>query len=323
MHEVLLANPTGKPWCTGLAIAREAMAGPWPEGDLALSVTGLGVTPLLLAGGLQSSLDEIAAQKALAAFALTEPDAGSDAAALTTRAVRDGRGYQLHGVKRFISLGDEALFLTVFARTGEGNITAFLVRRAQPEIQTTMLENAGGEALYSIEFDGARTEAIVGLEGEGLRLALTTLGFFRASVGAQGIGIGRQALRLALARAASRRQFNRSIGSFGEVQSLLVESYLALLTARSVVRDAADRLDAGEEASQLSSAAKILGTEAGSRAADAAVAIFGGEGVLRDGPVFRLLERSRAPRIYEGANELQRHLVARWLLRQTDPLEEA
>lgn len=321
IDDVLLAG--GRPWCTGLAIAREALAGVWPEGDLALSVTGLGMTPLLLAGNGTAPVEEARRAKALWAFALTEPNAGSDPAGMEAAAVRDGPGFRIDGEKRFISLAGDALFLTVFARLSAAEKpSAFLVRREQDGVRTQLRENLGDHPVYAVQLDGAHAEAMVGDAGRGLTLAYGTLALFRPSVGAQGIGIGREALRLSLARARERRQFGRPIGEFGEVQGLLVESYLRLLAARAVVRQAAQFLDQGAPAAELSSAAKLLGTEAGFQAADAAVAVFGGAGVLEGSPALRLFALSRAPRLYEGANELQRHLIARWLLRQDDPFEE-
>jgi alkylation response protein AidB-like acyl-CoA dehydrogenase len=257
------------------------------------------------------------------AFALTEPDAGSDAAALSTRAELRDDHWVLTGTKRFISNAPAAGLYVVFARTGPEsgvkNLSAFVVPKDTPGLTGTPMHTLAPHVIGELRFEGCRVPADhrLGAAGDGWRIAMGTLDVFRASVGAQAVGLGQAALDLALAHARRRIQFGQPIVQFQAIQAKLADMATELRAARLLVYSAARLKDAGADRVTLESAmAKLFATEVAHRVVDQAVQIHGGAGVLRGSPIERLYREARAPRIYEGTSEIQRLIIARQLLRE-------
>jgi acyl-CoA dehydrogenase len=308
-----------------LCLVREELARTCLAAEELFAIQGLGSYPILLAGTESQKaryLPALARGDEVPAFALTEPDAGSDAAALATRAERDGDAWRLTGVKRFISNAPVADLYVVFAKTasdrGTKGISAFLVPAGTPGLSGTPMRTLAPHVIGELAFDGCRlpADSLLGGEGEGWRVAMGTLDVFRASVGAQAVGLARAALDLALAHARGRVQFGQPLAQFQLVQAKLADMATELRAARLLVYSAARLKDAGAARVTLeSSMAKLYATEMASRVVDQAVQIHGGAGVLRGTPIERLYREARAPRIYEGTSEIQRLIIARQLLR--------
>jgi alkylation response protein AidB-like acyl-CoA dehydrogenase len=308
-----------------LCLIREELARTCLQAEELFAIQGLGSYPILLAGtDAQKAryLPALARGDQVPAFALTEPDAGSDAAALQTRAERDGDGWRLTGFKRFISNAPAADVYVVFAKTapdrGTKGISAFIVPGGTPGLSGTPMRTLAPHVIGELAFDGCRlpADSLLGGEGEGWRVAMGTLDVFRASVGAQAVGLARAALDLALAHARGRVQFGQPLARFQLVQAKLADMATELRAARLLVYSAARLKDAGAARVTLeSSMAKLYATEMASRVIDQAVQIHGGAGVLRGTPIERLYREARAPRIYEGTSEIQRLIIARQLLR--------
>jgi acyl-CoA dehydrogenase len=305
-------------------LAREALAAASPLADAVFALQGLGAVPILLAGdeALKARFAVPAlAGRAMAAFAMTEPGAGSDVAALATRAVRDGDGYVLDGVKAFISNAGIADFYTVFASTdpaaGGRGISAFVVPADAPGLRFARpYVLSSPHPLGEIAFEGCRVPAShrLGEEGRGFALGLKTLDRLRATVGAAACGMASRALAEALAHAQARRQFGKPLAEFQLVQEKLARMATDLAAARLLVYHAAHRADSGAARVTLEAAmAKSFATEAAQRIVDDAVQVLGGVGVLAAHPVDRLYRSVRALRIYEGTTEIQ-HLVVAGLL---------
>jgi acyl-CoA dehydrogenase len=308
-----------------LCLIREELARTCLQAEELFAIQGLGSYPILLAGtDAQKAryLPALARGDQVPAFALTEPDAGSDAAALGTRAERDGDGWRLTGVKRFISNAPAADVYVVFAKTapdrGTKGISAFIVPGETPGLSGTPMRTLAPHVIGELAFEGCRlpAESLLGEEGEGWRVAMGTLDVFRASVGAQAVGLAQAALDLALAHARGRVQFGQPLAGFQLVQAKLADMATELRASRLLVYSAARLKDAGTPRVTLeSSMAKLYATEMASRVVDQAVQIHGGLGVLRGTPIERLYREARAPRIYEGTSEIQRLIIARQLLR--------
>jgi acyl-CoA dehydrogenase len=308
-----------------LCVIREALARTCPAAEELFAIQGLGSYPILLAGTeaqKQHWLPGLARGEQVPAFALTEPEAGSDAAGLTTRAERGGDGWVLRGAKRFISNAPAADLYVLFAKTapdrGSKGISAFLVPRGTPGLSGTPLHTMAPHVIGELALDGCRVpaDALLGGENEGWAIAMATLDVFRASVGAQAVGLAQAALDLALAHARRRVQFGRPLAEFQLIQAKLADMATELRAARLLVYSAARLKDAGTARVTLeSSMAKLYATEMAHRVIDEAVQIHGGEGVLRGSPMERLYREARAARIYEGTSEIQRLIIARQLLR--------
>jgi acyl-CoA dehydrogenase len=322
-------------------LAREEIAYASPLADAVIAVQGLGARPLILEPREGDSrvdrtvLLESArtGAKVCFGFAVTEPDAGSDLSRIACEARRDGQDYVLSGTKAFISNAGLATHYTLFARTGEGKkgISCFLV--PADAARTELLELNAAHPVGVLRFDGARVpaSALVGAEGDGMKLALGTLDLFRPSVGAAAIGMGRRALDEALAHVEGRVQFGAPLAENAQVQALLADAATGLEAARLLVYRAAWLQDRGEPASGSergghgtttleSSQAKVAATEAAQRAIDTAVQLSGGLGVVRGRIVERLYRAVRALRIYEGASEVMRVVIARELRKRTPGL---
>ncbi|HXE57547.1 MAG TPA: acyl-CoA dehydrogenase family protein [Gemmatimonadales bacterium] len=310
----------------GCALLRETLAAASPLADAVFALQALGTTPILLAGSdeLRRRFAEPALRgRAMAAFAMTEPEAGSDVGAIATAAVRDGDGYVLHGGKTFISNAGIADFYTVFATTDPGRgsrgISCFVVPADAPGLRFVQpLVLSAPHPLGEIALEECRVPAShrLGAEGEGYKLGLATLDRLRPTVAAAACGMAERALREALAHAATRRQFGRPLAEFQLVQEKLARMAVDLAAARLLVYQAVWRRDRGAERTTLEAArAKAFATEAAQRIVDDAVQILGGRGVVAFHPVDRLYRAVRALRIYEGTTEIQHLIIAGELLR--------
>lgn len=257
----------------------------------------------------------------LGAFALTEPEAGSDAGGLRTVAVRDGDGYVLNGAKAFITNGGAAGVTIVMALTRKEprQISAFLVERGTPGLVVGKQERKlglKGSDTVSLSFEECRVPASsrLGAEGEGFRIAMTALDGGRIGIASQAIGIARAALSAACAYAKDRRQFGRPIGEFQAVQRMLADSVSELEAAQMLAYRAAFLKDRGGAYTREASMAKLFASEAGNRACHRAVQVFGGYGYVREYPAERHLRDIRVTTIYEGTSEIQRIVISRALL---------
>lgn len=311
-----------------LCLIRESLAYSSPLADLAFVMQGLGTYAISQAAPEHVRdfwVTRAAEGRAIAAFALTEPDAGSDVSALKTTAERDGDAWVINGKKRFISNAGVADFYTVFARTGtqtggRAELSAFVVGARMPGFsvveRTTMISP---HPIGEIAFDGCRVPAedMIGAEGDGFVLAMRTLDTFRASVGAAACGMARRALDESLRHALNRKQFGRLLAEHQLIQEKLADMITELDAARLLVYRAAYLKDTGTgRVSREASEAKLYATEAASRIIDQAVQIHGGAGLVQGSVVERLYRDVRALRIYEGTSEIQKLIIASQLLKE-------
>jgi acyl-CoA dehydrogenase len=319
-----VAAPHGTMDLRALVAVREALAYFSSLADTAFAMQGLGSHAVGRAGtDAQKNrwLPAVAGGEILAAFAVTEPEAGSDLAGVRTKAVPEGIVWRLRGVKTFISNAGIAGMYTVLARTGEGveprGLSMFLVDAEAPGISVKPLETIAPHPLGEVRFDGTPA-LLLGAEGDGYRLALATLDAFRPSVGAAACGLASRALDEALRWSQARRQFGRPLSDFQSIQMALAEMQVDLEAARLLVRRAAWAKDRGaERIAAEGAAAKLFATEAAQRIIDRAVQIHGGQGVMRGATVERLYREVRALRIYEGTSEIQKLVIARHMLKES------
>jgi acyl-CoA dehydrogenase len=311
----------------GCCLMREALGEASPLADAVFALQGLGTTPILLGGSpaqKQRWLAPIAEGKVMTAFAMTEPEAGSDVAAIATTARREGSGFVLNGTKTLISIAGIADLYTVFASTdrakGSKGISAFLVPADAPGLRF-----AGPQVLSAphplgeITFEDCRVpaEAMLGAEGRGYGLGLAALNRLRPTVAAAACGMAARALSESLAHVKLRRQFGSPLAQFQLVQQKLARMATDLTAARLLTYRAAYEKDQGQERITREAAmAKSFATEMAQRAVDDAVQLVGGRGVLADHPVDRLYRAVRALRIYEGTTEIQQLIIAGELLKQ-------
>jgi acyl-CoA dehydrogenase len=308
-------------------LIREALAAASPLADSVFALQCLGSTPISLAGGAEQRerwLPGVADGSLMAAFALTEPEAGSDAGGMQTRARRTEEGYEIDGGKVFITNAGIADFYSLFAVTGRredgrAEISCFVVPADAPG-----LEFVGPQVLSAphplgeLELTGCRVppESRLGAEGDGFKLAMRTLDRLRATVAAAACGMAQRALGEALAWARRRRQFGRPLADFQMTQQKLARMATDLEAARLLTYRAAWETDGGaERVTRQSAMAKSFATEAAQRIVDDAVQIHGGAGTLAASPVDLLYRSVRALRIYEGTTEVQHLVIARDLLR--------
>jgi alkylation response protein AidB-like acyl-CoA dehydrogenase len=313
-----------------LCLVREALAYRSPLADLAFVMQGLGTYAVSLAADEHVRdfwLERARAGKAIAAFALTEPEAGSDASAIQTTAARESGGYRIDGRKCFISNAGLADFYTVFARTGtrgdgRAEISAFIVGARMPGFRVRgRTRLVAPHPIGELEFENLRLpeEDRVGAEGQGFRLAMQTMDMFRASVGAAACGMARRALDEAMHHARTRRQFGVTLGMHQLIQEKLAVMQTELDAARLLVYRAAYLKDSGAPQPALTrsaSEAKFYATEAAQRIVDESVQIHGGSGLVRGHTVERLYRDVRALRIYEGTSEIQKLIIAREMLKE-------
>ena len=261
----------------------------------------------------------------LGAFALTEPQAGSDASAIALRAERDGDDYLLTGTKVWITNGADADVVVVFATVdralGREGITAFVVERETPGFRVGSHERKMGiRDAVSVEliFDGARVPAAnrLGDEGQGLKVALSALGAGRIGIAAACTGLARAALEHATRYATQRTQFGRTIAEQEMVQAMLADAATAVEASRLLTWRAARLRDAGQPINAASSMAKLFASDTAMRVATDAVQIYGGAGYSRDNPVERFMRDAKGAQIYEGTNQIQRLVVAQHLIEE-------
>ena len=314
--------PHGSMDLRALVVVLEGLAYFSALADSAFAMQGLGSYPIGL-GGTDAQkntwLPQVARGEVLCAFAVTEPEAGSDLTAVRTRAERSGALWRLAGVKTFISNAGIAGLYTVLARTSDGTdasgLSMFLVDGDAPGITVKPQRAIAPHPLGEVHFDGALA-VLLGEEGKGYGLALATLDTFRPSVGAAACGLASRALAEAVAWSRSRRQFGQALCEFQATQMALAEMHAELAAARLLVLHAAWLKDRGASRIPLEGAtAKLMATETAQRVVDRALQIHGGQGVLHGTVVERLYREVRALRIYEGTSEIQKLVIARELLR--------
>ncbi|MFI9407203.1 acyl-CoA dehydrogenase family protein [Nocardia sp. NPDC052316] len=308
-----------------ICLAREILAEHDALADFAFAMQGLGSGAISLAGTEEQKrhyLPRVAAGTAIAAFALSETGAGSDAAALSCAARADGDEFVIDGEKTWISNGGIADFYVVFARTGEDKgargISAFLVDADNPGLHIAeRIDVIAPHPLARLRFDGCRVPATkrLGAAGAGFGLAMRTLDIFRTSVAAAAVGFARHAMAEALARVTSRQMFGGVLADFQLTRSELAQMATTIDATALLTYRAAWQRDQGRPVTREAAMAKMAATEGAQRVIDAAVQMWGALGVVRDRPVERLYRDIRALRIYEGATEVQQLIIARELLR--------
>ncbi len=309
----------------GVCLIRETLARHSGLADFAFAMQGLGSGAITLhgtEGQKRQYLTRVAAGSAIAAFALSEPDAGSDVGAMRCAAHRDGDGYVLNGEKTWISNGGIADFYVVFARTGEApgarGITAFIVDGGTPGLEITeRIEVIAPHPLARLRFSHCHVPASqrIGDAGQGFKVAMRTLDIFRTSVAAAALGFARRAMDEAVHRAAARKMFGHTLADFQLTQAKLADMAAAIDAAALLVYRAAWLRDQGASITREAAMAKMVATESAQQVIDAAVQIFGALGVVSEAPVERLYRDIRALRIYEGATEVQKLIIARELLK--------
>lgn len=316
-------KPSRQAAATDLCILRENLATVSTEAETALALQGLGSYPILQSGQddqVAKWLPAVAAGDAVAAFALTEPDAGSDAAALSLKAEPDGDGWRLTGEKMWISNAPEADFYTVFARTTEGagsrGVSAFVVPGDRPGLGGEHLDLVSPHPIGTVTFDGVevRREELLGEENRGFAVAMRTLDLFRPSVGAFAVGMAQAALDATVDYTGTREAFGGPLIKQQAVAHALAEMATRTEAARLLVYAAAGAYDAGEQnLGGRAAMAKLFATEAAQFVVDSAVQLHGARALRRGHLLEHLYREVRAPRIYEGASEIQRTIIARWL----------
>jgi alkylation response protein AidB-like acyl-CoA dehydrogenase len=315
---------TGTGFLTHLRAVEELSYGDATVG-LVLAVQGLGGLPVLLAGSDEQQREYVprwASGEWIAAYALTEPGAGSDAQALTTRARRDGGDWVLDGTKRFITNAGVATTYVVFART-EGGISAFLVHADDPGFEVGRIEpkmGIKGSTTGELLLDGCRIpgDRLVGEEGEGFRIAMRVLDRSRPGIAAQALGIAQAALDFSARYATERRAFGRPIADQQGLQFMLADMATAVEGARGLLYRVGAMLDAGvdgPELTRLSAMCKLACSDAAMGVTTDAVQILGGYGYIQEFPVERMMRDAKITQIYEGTNQIQRVVIARELLR--------
>jgi len=308
-----------------LALVRETLASHSGLADFAFAMQGLGAGPISLFGDAahrQTWLPKTRSGQAIAAFALTEAASGSDVANVAMTARRDGAQYVLDGEKTWISNGGIADFYVVFARTGEApgarGLSAFIVAADTPGLSVAEeIAVIAPHPLARLRFENCRVSAaaMVGKPGEGFKIAMATLDVFRTTVGAAALGFARRALAETVKRASTRKLFGAPMSELQMVQGHLADMALEIDAAALLVYRAAWTKDAGAvRISREASMAKLYATEAAQRVIDTAVQLHGGDGVRCGHPVETLYREIRALRIYEGASDIQKIIIARNVL---------
>ena len=312
---------------TNLCIIREELARVSAQADTNFIMQGLGSFPITLGGTHEQKarhLPPVARGESIAAFALTEPDAGSDVLSMTTEGVPDGDDWVLNGRKKFISQAGDATTYTVFAKTDPGqgsrSLSAFIVERGTPGFDDSKrLDLMAAHPIGEPAFVDCRVPQgnLIGERGQGLRLALGTLDTFRTTVAAAAIGMGLAAYEAALDYARNRPMFGQQLSDFQATQFKLADMAVSLDAARLLAQRAAWLKDSGQPSIiKEASFAKLFATEAASRIVNEAVQIHGGAGLEKGNRVERLYREVRALTIYEGTSEIQRQTIARQLLRE-------
>ncbi len=312
-----------------LCLIREALARHSPDAETAFALQGLGAGPIVQAGTAETRerwIPQVADGSAVAAFALTEPEAGSDPAGLSLRAEPDGDGgYRLTGEKLWISNAPDADIYSVFARTstedkGARGLTAFAIPGDSPGLSGERRQLLTPHAIGSLTFDGvyAGPEQVLGEPGAGFRVAMRTLDLFRPSVGAFAIGMARAALDLAADYALERHTFGKPLKDHQAVAHRLAQLEAETEAARLLVHQAAFAHDERKHDPALAAMSKLLATEVAQQAVDAAIQFHGAVALEQGHPLEHLYRDVRATRIYEGASEIQREIIARAMFRDAE-----
>jgi alkylation response protein AidB-like acyl-CoA dehydrogenase len=304
-----------------LALARDILARREPLADFAFAMQGLGTAPISLFGSAEQRrryLVRVVCGARIPAFALSEPQAGSDIGALATRARRDGAHWVLDGAKTWISNGGIADHYVVFGRAEEG-LSAFIVDAGTPGFEVeAQIETLAPHPLASLSLRECRVkaQALIGAPGQGGAIAMATLEVFRTTVGAAAVGLARRALDEAIERARTRRVFGKALAEFQLTQARLADMALAVDAAALLVYRAAWRKDSAPgRAAGEAAMAKLFATESAQQVVDSALQLFGGLGVVSGTAVERLYREVRALRIYEGTSEIQKLVIAANLLK--------
>jgi acyl-CoA dehydrogenase len=289
---------------------------------------GIGSQALILFGTPAQKakwLPGVASGDLIASFALTEPEAGSDAAGLKTRATRDGDHYILNGTKRYITNANKADLFTVMARTnpdepGAKGVSAFIVERDTPGLSVGKPEKKMGQQgahICDVIFDNARVPAenLIAKEGEGFKVAMSVLDKGRLHISAVATGVSKRLIREMVTYALERKQFGKPIFEHQMIQAMIADSQAETYAAECMILDAARRRDAGEDVTMLASSTKLFATEACGRVADRAVQVFGGAGYVSDYGIERFYRDVRIFRLYEGTSQIQQIIIARELAR--------
>jgi acyl-CoA dehydrogenase len=305
-----------KPDVRSIALVREVLAYHAGLADFAFVMQGLGSGPIALAGDAAQKkkyLSAAASGEAIAAFALSEPDAGSDVQAMKTRATRTGDAWALEGTKTWISNGGIADFYVVFAKAEEG-ISAFVVEAKELDA-SERIEIVAPHPMAVLKLKNSKA-ALLGEPGQGFKLALRNLDIFRTTVAGAALGFSRRALHESLERAKQRKMFGQALAEFQMTQAKLADMATAIdASALLAYRSAWVRDTQGKRVTREAAMAKMFATEAAQQVIDDAVQICGGLGVMRGHPVERLYREVRALRIYEGATEVQKLIIAKDLLK--------
>jgi acyl-CoA dehydrogenase len=326
--KLCVVDGDSRPDVRSLAIARETLAYHSALADFAFAMQGLGSGAISLFGTIEQKrewLPKVASGEAIAAFAMTEPECGSDAASIQTSAMRDGKEWVLVGEKTLISNGGIADFYVTFARTGDGEgsrgLSAFIVP-AEAVTVAERIEVIAPHPLARLTYDNVRIPAgaIVGEPGEGFRIGMETLNLFRVTVGAAALGFAKRALDEALSFSTDRRLGSATLADNPVTQAKLAD--MALLNDASallIYRAAWQQDEGGSDNRRAAAMAKLHATESAQQVIDAAVQMHGGAGVTRGVKVEELYRDIRALRIYEGASEVQRQIIARDMLKGVRP----
>lgn len=321
-HAAPAPGSAGPPDVRTLCLIRETLAYHSGLADFAFAMQGLGSGAIALFGTREQKNDYLPAvrnSEMIAAFALSEPGAGSDVAALAATAVKDGGDYVINGEKTWISNGGIADFYTVFARTGEdagaGGISAFIVDAGTAGLEVAeRIEVIAPHPLARLEFRNCRVPQsnLLGRPGEGFGIAMATLDVFRSSVGAAALGFARRALEEALGHTLSRQLFGKTLAEMQMTRDKLADMALAIDAGALLVYRAAWTRDCvADRVTREAAMAKLHATESAQQVIDHAVQLFGGRGVTRGEKVEELYREIRALRIYEGASEIQKLIIAR------------
>jgi len=312
-----------------LVIAVEELSKACSGIALSLAATALGAFPIILFGNetqKEKYLPRIAKGQALAAFGLTEANAGSDAGGIQTTAVPDGDHYVLNGTKQWITNGGEAEIYTIIAMTnkskGARGATAFIVEKGTPGFSFGKKENKMGiraSATRELIFQDCRVpkENILGREGMGFIVAMKTLDYSRPGVAAQALGIAAGALEEAVQYSRQRHQFGKPISAFQGVQFMLADMATQVEAARALVYAAARHIDSGaKDISKVSAMCKLFASDTAMRVTTDAVQIFGGYGYMKEYPVEKMMRDAKITQIYEGTNQIQREVIALALIKE-------
>jgi acyl-CoA dehydrogenase len=326
LNQCCIAEPGGVFDVRSLALSRETLARHGGLADFCFAMQGLGTGPISLFGTeaqRRKYLPPVMRGKRIAAFALSEPQAGSDVGAIATEAARSGSEYVLNGTKTWISNGGLADHYVVFARTGEGSgakgLSAFIVDADAQGLKVgERIALIAPHPLATLTFKDCRVPvaARLGVPGEGFKIAMATLDVFRTTVGAAALGFARRALDEALGRCRDRAVFGKPLAEYQLTQAKIADMALAIDAAALLVYRAAWTKDViGKRVTREAAMAKLYATEAAQQVIDMAVQLHGGTGVVHGVPVERLYREIRALRIYEGTSEIQKLVIASAVLK--------